>query len=78
MSMTSKTFLALCTAVSGGIIIYVHYKQESDRENLHLGVIKDLERQRRRKIENIYILEQQSELTKQLRKEGGNADEGKI
>ncbi|XP_014221373.1 protein PET117 homolog, mitochondrial [Trichogramma pretiosum] len=78
MSMTSKTFLALCTGISGGIIIYVHYKQESDRENLHLGVIKDLERQRRRKIENIYILEQQSELTKQLRKEGRNPDEGKI
>lgn len=36
---------------------------------MHEGVIKDVERQQRRKIENIYILEKQNELTKQMRKE---------
>ena len=39
------------------------------REKLHEGVIKDVERQQRRKAENVYVLQQQSDLTKQLRKE---------
>jgi len=39
------------------------------RQQLHLGVIRDIERQQRRKAENIYILEQQSELTRELRKQ---------
>lgn len=38
--------------------------QQSEREKLHVGVIKDIERQRRRKLENISILEQQQELTR--------------
>lgn len=36
---------------------------------MHEGVIKDIERQQRRKIENLYMLEKQKELTKQLKKE---------
>lgn len=39
------------------------------REKMHEGVIKDIERQQRRKIENLYMLEKQKELTKQLKKE---------
>lgn len=39
---------------------------------MHEGVIKDIERQQRRKIENLYILEKQNELTKKLKKELGN------
>lgn len=42
------------------------------REKMHEGVIKDVERQQRRKIENLYILEKQNELTKKLKKELGN------
>lgn len=40
---------------------------------MHEGVLKDIERQQRRKIENIYVLEKQKELTKQLKTELGNA-----
>lgn len=43
------------------------------RERMHEGVIRDTERQQRRKIENLYILEKQNELTKQLKKELGNS-----
>lgn len=39
---------------------------------MHEGVVKDVERQQRRKIENLYILEKQNELTKKLKKELGN------
>lgn len=37
------------------------------REKLHEGVIKDVQRQQRRKAENIYMLQQQIDLTKQLK-----------
>lgn len=40
---------------------------------MHEGVLRDIERQQQRKIENIYVLEKQNELTKQLKKELGNA-----
>lgn len=40
---------------------------------MHEGVIKDVERQQRRKIENLYILEKQNELTKKLKKELGSS-----
>lgn len=42
------------------------------RAKLHEGVIKDIERQKMRKVENAYLLQQQIDLTKQLRK--GQAD----
>ncbi|XP_050085864.1 uncharacterized protein LOC126571416 [Anopheles aquasalis] len=46
MSTTAKvTFLASCVA-SGGLIAYVHYSQAADRERLHDGVRRDVERQR--------------------------------
>jgi hypothetical protein len=38
------------------------------RKRLHDGVIRDIQRQQRRKTENLYLLQQQIELTKQLRK----------
>ncbi|KAH0949741.1 hypothetical protein HN011_003348 [Eciton burchellii] len=69
MSIASKTTFVLCCVASVGIIYYVHYKQDYDRQQLHLGVIRDIERQQRRKAENIYILEQQAELTRELRKQ---------
>ncbi|PSN52360.1 hypothetical protein C0J52_06717 [Blattella germanica] len=68
MSYTSKIVLMSATATSIGIIGYVHYKQQMDREKLHEGVIKDVERQQRRKTENLYFLQQQIDLTKQLKK----------
>ncbi|XP_055603367.1 protein PET117 homolog, mitochondrial-like [Uranotaenia lowii] len=69
MSSTSKVvFLAAC-AGTAGIIGYVHYRQNYDRAKLHEGVIRDIQRQQQRKIENTYNLQQQIELTKQLRHE---------
>ncbi|KPJ11443.1 hypothetical protein RR48_15082 [Papilio machaon] len=68
-SQTSKLVLGLSCVATGGIITYVHVKQQSDREKMHEGVIRDTERQQRRKIENLYLLQQQNELTKQLKKE---------
>ncbi|XP_011255920.2 protein PET117 homolog, mitochondrial [Camponotus floridanus] len=68
MSTASKVTFGLCCSVSVGIIGYVHYKQAYDREQLHLGVMRDIERRERRKVQNVYILQQQAELTKELRK----------
>lgn len=70
MSTMAKVCLAASVAASLGIIFYVHYRQEVDRVQLHEGVIKDLERQRMRQIENLTILEKQRELTKQLAQSG--------
>lgn len=69
MSLASKITLGIASVVSASIVIYVHAKQNIDRDRLHEGVIKDIERQQRRKAENIYVLMQQSDLTKQLRRE---------
>uniref|UniRef100_A0A1L8DZZ6 Protein pet117 log mitochondrial n=1 Tax=Nyssomyia neivai TaxID=330878 RepID=A0A1L8DZZ6_9DIPT len=69
MSMLAKTTLGLSCAVSLGIIGYVHYKQKDDRAKLHEGVLRDIERQQMRKLENTYRLQEQIELTRQLRKD---------
>lgn len=66
MSTMAKVCLAGSVAVSLGIVFYVHYKQEVDRLQLHEGVIKDLERQRMRQIENLTILQKQKDLAKHL------------
>ncbi|PNF26523.1 hypothetical protein B7P43_G13966 [Cryptotermes secundus] len=68
MSLVSRIALGAAITMSVGIISYVHYKQHLDRDRLHDGVIRDVERQQRRKTENIYLLQQQLELTRQLRK----------
>ncbi|XP_017881678.1 protein PET117 homolog, mitochondrial [Ceratina calcarata] len=67
MSFAAKTTFTLCCSVSIGIIVYVHYNQESQRKQLHLGVERDIQRQEQRKIQNLYMLEQQKLLTKELR-----------
>ncbi|EGI60402.1 PREDICTED: protein PET117 homolog, mitochondrial [Acromyrmex echinatior] len=69
MSNASKITFGLCCMTSVGIIGYVHYKQSYDRQQLHLGVIRDIERRERRKAENVYILQQQAELAKKLRRQ---------
>ncbi|XP_012537192.1 protein PET117 homolog, mitochondrial [Monomorium pharaonis] len=68
MSSASKITFGICCMSSVGIISYVHYKQAYDRKQLHLGVIRDIERRERRKAENVYILQQQAELAKELRR----------
>ncbi|KAK4317078.1 hypothetical protein Pmani_011828 [Petrolisthes manimaculis] len=69
MSIASKVTLGVACCVSTAIVSYVHVKQNVDREKLHEGVIMDVERQQRRKAENLYVLQQQSDLTKQLRQQ---------
>ncbi|XP_042883549.1 protein PET117 homolog, mitochondrial-like [Penaeus japonicus] len=69
MSLASKVTLGASCVATAAIVGYVHIKQNIDREKLHEGVIKDVERQQRRKAENLYVLQQQSDLTKQLRRE---------
>lgn len=76
MSVASKVTLAVSCCATLGIVSYVHLKQNIDREKLHEGVIHDVERQQRRKAENLYILQQQAELTKQLRKEREAVEKG--
>ncbi|XP_050305123.1 uncharacterized protein LOC126742514 [Anthonomus grandis grandis] len=68
MSLASKVTLASATVFALGTIGYVHYKQHSDREELHQGVLNDIERRQMRKTENLYILQKQSDLAKELRK----------
>nr|XP_045599084.1 protein PET117 homolog, mitochondrial-like [Procambarus clarkii] len=75
MSLASKLTLAVACCATLGTISYVHIKQNIDRDKLHEGVIRDVERQQRRKAENIYVLQQQADLTKQLRKEQRDAVE---
>lgn len=68
MSTASKVVCLCACGISIGIIFYVHYKQNYDLQKLHEGVIRDIEQQRRRKAENIYALQQQIDLTKELKK----------
>ncbi|XP_014598501.1 protein PET117 homolog, mitochondrial [Polistes fuscatus] len=74
MSTLAKLTFGTCCLLSGGIIGYVHYKQQDDRKRLHEGVLRDIERQQRRKIENIYILQQQIDLTRKLQKSVSSED----
>ena len=68
MSATAKLFLAASIVATSATVFYVHYKQNYDREQLHEGVIRDIERQQRRKVENLYILQRQIDLAKELKK----------
>ncbi|XP_051164676.1 protein PET117 homolog, mitochondrial [Leptopilina boulardi] len=71
MSLASKVVLTLSCTGTIGIIAYVHYKQQYEQEQLHVGVIRDQENQERRKRENIYLLEKQASLTEELRRAEG-------
>ncbi|KAI9551897.1 hypothetical protein GHT06_022233 [Daphnia sinensis] len=68
MSLVAKITLASSIVLSTGIVFYVHHKQNLDRTNLHEGVLRDIERQKRRRAENLYMLQQQIDLSKELKK----------
>ncbi|XP_069811052.1 protein PET117 homolog, mitochondrial [Dendropsophus ebraccatus] len=68
MSTRSKVVLGISVVLSVGIVVGVHVKQNLDRERLRMGVVHDLERQRRKE-ENLRLLQEQIELTKQLESE---------
>ncbi|KAM9699243.1 protein PET117 homolog, mitochondrial isoform 1-T1 [Menidia menidia] len=65
MSTTSKVVLGVSVVLTAGTVGAVHLKQSWDRERLHEGVIRDLERLERKK-ENLRLLEEQRVLTQQL------------
>lgn len=67
MSLASKVTFSLCCLASVGIITYVHLKQQIDRERMKQGVIRDVQQQQMRKLQNVFALEQQKTLTDQYK-----------
>jgi hypothetical protein len=67
MSLTSKVTFGACLGTTLGIIVYVHYKQQFDRDNMRQGVLKDIEQQQMKKMQNIYMMEQQKDLAAKYR-----------
>jgi len=71
-SLGSKLFLAASIAITGGIVYMVHKSQVDDRAKLHQGIVKDLERQQMKKIENLKRLQDQQDLEKIYRQKTEN------
>ena len=71
-SLGSKLFLVASIAVTGGIVYFVHKSQVDDRTRLHQGIVKDLERQQMKKIENLKRLQDQQDLEKMYRQRSDN------
>ncbi|KAL3269281.1 hypothetical protein HHI36_008357 [Cryptolaemus montrouzieri] len=69
MSVLAKVIFGSSCVFAVSVIGYVHYRQAADRERMFEGVLRDIDRQQKRKIENLFILQKQQELTKQLKKE---------
>uniref|UniRef100_A0A8C6UDC8 PET117 cytochrome c oxidase chaperone n=1 Tax=Neogobius melanostomus TaxID=47308 RepID=A0A8C6UDC8_9GOBI len=65
MSTTSKVVLGVSVVLTLSTVAGVHLNQAWDRERLHEGVLRDLERLERKK-ENLRLLEEQKELTRIL------------
>ncbi|EHH19947.1 protein PET117 homolog, mitochondrial [Macaca nemestrina] len=68
MSRSSKVVLGLSVLLTAATVAGVHVKQQWDRQRLRDGVIRDIERQIRKK-ENIRLLGEQIILTEQLEAE---------
>ncbi|EHB18818.1 hypothetical protein GW7_00694 [Heterocephalus glaber] len=68
MSRASKVVLGLSVVLTAATVAGVHLRQRQDRQRLRDGVIRDLERQNRKK-ENIRVLGEQIILTEQLEAE---------
>ncbi|KAM8772782.1 protein PET117 homolog, mitochondrial [Acanthopagrus schlegelii] len=65
MSTASKVVLGVSVVLTLSTVAAVHIKQTWDRQRLHEGVVRDLERVERKK-ENLRLLEEQRTLTRQL------------
>ncbi|KAK5873300.1 hypothetical protein PBY51_018351 [Eleginops maclovinus] len=74
MSTASKVVLGVSVGLTLSTVAAVHLKQTWDRQRLHEGVIRDLERQERKK-ENLRLLEEQRILTVQLQEEQRRQEE---
>ncbi|XP_005380977.1 PREDICTED: protein PET117 homolog, mitochondrial [Chinchilla lanigera] len=68
MSRASKVALGLSVLLTAATVAGVHLRQRQDRQRLRDGVIRDIERQNRKK-ENIRLLGEQIILTEQLEAE---------
>ncbi|XP_038607344.1 protein PET117 homolog, mitochondrial [Tachyglossus aculeatus] len=68
MSRGSKAVLGLSVVLTVATVTGVHLRQRQDRQRLRNGVIRDIERQNRKK-ENIRLLEEQIVLTKHFEAE---------
>ncbi|KAM8775682.1 protein PET117 homolog, mitochondrial [Rhynchonycteris naso] len=68
MSRTSKLVLGLSVVLTATTVVGVHLRQRQDQQRLRDGVIRDIERQNRKK-ENIRLLGEQIILTEQLEAE---------
>lgn len=74
MSTTSKCVLAGTIAISGSIILYVHFKQSWDRELLRGGVILDQNRQEQRR-RNADMMQYQTVLRQALESQPSDGQE---
>ncbi|XP_048104043.1 protein PET117 homolog, mitochondrial [Alosa alosa] len=68
MSTASKVVLGLSVVLTISTVAGVHIKQNWDRQRLHEGVLRDLERVERKR-ENLRLLEEQIQLTQELETE---------
>nr|XP_020475921.1 protein PET117 homolog, mitochondrial [Monopterus albus] len=68
MSTASKVVLGVSVVLTLSTVAAVHLKQGWDRQRLHTGVLRDLERLERKK-ENLRLLEEQRILTRHLEEE---------
>lgn len=69
MSILARFTFGGCVIVSVGIVGYVHYRQQEERQKMHEGVVRDIERQHMRKSQNFALLQNQIDLTKRLKAE---------
>ncbi|XP_074065478.1 protein PET117 homolog, mitochondrial [Macrotis lagotis] len=68
MSRSSKAVLGLSVVLTAGTVVGVHLRQKQDQQRLREGVLRDIERQNRKK-ENVRLLEEQIILTEHLEAE---------
>jgi len=76
MSLAAKLTLLTSITATSGIIYAVVYRQNTDRANLHIGVVKDMERQEMKKQQqeeremkkqqNLKLFQEQVEFTRLL------------
>ena len=68
ISQGAKVALGGALCFASAVILLVHQMQSTDRKRLREGVLRDLERQERKR-RNIEELQQQIELTKKLQEQ---------
>ncbi|KAL2055735.1 hypothetical protein ABVK25_003979 [Lepraria finkii] len=67
MSRASKLTLAGTSLGAIGIVVLVHYQQQSEKAAMHAGVVRDIEQQRVKK-ERLADFEMQRALEEEYRK----------